>query len=139
MSAAKIILLVEDNEAAREGLASVLRREGYEVPIAADGQQALDLLTSGPDPDLIILDLVLPVLDGWQVLRRLREELHSAVPVLITTGTMLPPPWAERHECEGFLRKPIDTGFLLEEVCRCLSGKGPMPSSNSRRSRSLSS
>jgi CheY-like chemotaxis protein len=139
MSAAKIILVVEDNEAAREGLASVLRREGYEGLLAADGQQALDLLTSGADPDLIILDLVLPVLDGWQVLRRLREELHSAVPVLITTGTMLPPPWSERHECEGFLRKPIETGVLLEEVRRCLGGKGPMPSSNLRGSRFISS
>jgi CheY-like chemotaxis protein len=114
------ILVVEDNEAAREGLAFVLRREGFDVPLAADGQQALDLLRVGPHPDLIILDLVLPVLDGWQVLHRLRDEMHSAVPVLVTTGTVLPPPWAERHECEGFLRKPVEAGLLLEEIRRCL-------------------
>ena len=70
---------------------------------------------------LIILDLLLPVLDGWQLLHRIRGELHLPAPVLVTTGTLLPPPWAESHECESFLRKPIDAGVLLQEVRRCLS------------------
>src|ERR1700722_15142768 len=103
----KIILLVEDNDAAREGLAGALHHEGYGVAQAADGQRAFDLMRAGPRPDLVILDLLLPVMDGWEFLQRLRGELRSPVPVLVTTATFLTPPWAESHECAGYLRKPV--------------------------------
>lgn len=115
------LLVVEDEEITREGLAYILRREGYQVTVAADGQAALDVLRAGPAPDLIILDMLLPVLDGWVFLKLLaREERLSGVPILVATATTLNREWAEAHGCAGFIRKPFTTADLLEEVRRCL-------------------
>jgi CheY-like chemotaxis protein len=71
--ARRTLLVVEDNEAAREGLAFVLRRAGFHVLTAADGRRALLLLWSVPPPEVILLDMLLPVLDGWHFLERLRQ------------------------------------------------------------------
>jgi putative two-component system response regulator len=117
-------LVVEDNAPTREGLAAVLLRAGYLAQPAADGRQALHELTTGPRPDLILLDLVMPGLDGWHFLERLRQLGPPAVPVIITSGTSLSGGWAEAHGCQGFLAKPIEPDLLLQEVQRCL---GHMP------------
>ena len=120
------VLVVEDNDTAREELAVVLQRQGYGVLLAANGVEALDLLRAGPRPDLILLDMLMPVLDGWHLLEQLQEGgPQQPVPVIITTGTILTREWAESHGCQGFLRKPIETGPLLEEVRRCLGGAAP--------------
>jgi CheY-like chemotaxis protein len=118
---AKRILVVEDNAVTREGLAVILAREGYEVNLAANGLEAFRLMRSGPKPDLILLDMLLPLLDGWQFLKQLTWEVPVPPPVVIMTGTNLTREWAESHGCQGFLRKPIDTEPLLEEVRRCLA------------------
>jgi CheY-like chemotaxis protein len=115
------LLVVEDNEKAREGLATILRREGYEAVLAANGQEALDLLRVGPPPDLIILDMLMPVLDGWHFLETLKRRGPRPLPnIVITTGTNITLEWALDHGCQGFLRKPIQTEALLAEVRRCL-------------------
>jgi CheY-like chemotaxis protein len=115
------VLVVEDNEVAREGLAVVLQRAGCEVTLAADGREALDLLRSGPPPQLILLDMLMPVLDGWHFLEELRREVPPrAVPVVIVTSVNLSLEWALDHDCQGFVRKPIESEKLLEEVRRCL-------------------
>jgi CheY-like chemotaxis protein len=62
------LLIVEDNDVTREGLATLLRREGFTVELAAHGRQALDYLNTGARPDVILLDMLLPVLDGWHFL-----------------------------------------------------------------------
>src|SRR2546429_220201 len=104
---AKTLLVVEDNAVAGEGLAVVLRRAGYEVTTATNGRKALDLLVSGPAPDLVLLDMLMPVLDGWHFLEHLRRQ--SAAPsVIITTGTILTKEWAAAKGCVGFLRKPFE-------------------------------
>jgi CheY-like chemotaxis protein len=82
-----------------------------------DGQAALYLLAASPPPDLILLDMLMPVLDGWHFLNLLPQP-H--VPVVIATGTILTLEWADSHGCAGFLRKPIETEELLAEVRRCL-------------------
>jgi sigma-B regulation protein RsbU (phosphoserine phosphatase) len=115
------VLVVEDNEVAREGLAVVLGRAGYEVTLAADGEEALDLLRAGPAFHLILLDMLMPVLDGWGFLERLaREGTRARAPIVVATGSNLTPEWARDHGCQGFLQKPIDSGPLLGEVRRCL-------------------
>src|SRR4051812_34834241 len=116
------LLVVEDNDEAREGLARFLRGHGYQVVLAADGEQALSCLRCSPRPDLILLDMLLPVLDGWHFLERVRQQQQGGqppVPVVITTGTNLTREWALDHGCQGFIRKPIDTDRLLDEVRRC--------------------
>jgi len=117
---------VEDNEVARQGLAAVLRREGYRVTLAGNGQQALDCLDAGPTPDLILLNMVMPVLDGWHFLERLKGEGRTPpIPIVIATATTsLTREWAKDHGCQGFLRKPIEADGLLEEVRRCLGQAG---------------
>jgi CheY-like chemotaxis protein len=117
---ARLILVVEDNDVVREGFAVILRQEGHEVALAANGQQALDPLRRGPRPDLILLDMLMPVVDGWQFLQRFRPEGPEQPPVLVITSTILTREWARDHGCEGFLRKPVETEALLEEVRRCL-------------------
>jgi CheY-like chemotaxis protein len=117
----KTVLVVEDNAGAREGLAAVLRHAGYGVVTAADGLEALVQLRAGSAPDLILLDMLMPVLDGWRFLDEIKKLAGSvSIPVVVTTSTILTPEWAAAQGCAGFLRKPVDAAELLQEVTRCL-------------------
>jgi CheY-like chemotaxis protein len=107
------ILVVEDNPLASRQFTAVLVGHGYDVVAVQDGQQALDFLAANPAPDLILLDLVMPVLDGWQFLQLLP---HPQVPVIVATSTTPPEP----EGCAGFLQKPVENEELLAEVRRCL-------------------
>ena len=85
------VLVVEDNDAARESLALSLGREGFEGILAANGEEVLNHLRGGLKPDLILLDMLMPVLDGWHFLEALRREgPRPPVPVIITTGVLSP-------------------------------------------------
>ncbi len=117
----KSILVVEDNDIAREGLAVVLRQAGYLVDMEVDGAGALKRLREGPLPDLILLDMLLPGVDGWQFMeQRRRDPRLFSVPVVVTTGLgVAAPDWAASLGACGCLRKPIETDALLREVGRC--------------------
>jgi CheY-like chemotaxis protein len=107
------ILVVEDNPVANRQFAGALAGQGYDVVALRDGQQALEFLAANPPPDLILLDLVMPVLDGWQFLELMP---HPQVPVIVASSTDPPEP----EGCAGFLRKPVESEELLAEVRRCL-------------------
>lgn len=109
------VMLVEDQAATREMLARVLLRNGYDVLTAENGQQAFDVLFSFPLPDAILLDMLMPVLDGWHLLIRLKGTRAGNVPI-ITTGTILTREWAVLEGCAGFLKKPVDERDLLDEL-----------------------
>jgi two-component system response regulator MprA len=79
------VLVVDDERAVRESLRRALDLEGYDVELAADGQEALDRLEAGPDPDAVILDVLMPAVDGLEVCRRLRTS-GSRLPVLMLTA-----------------------------------------------------
>ncbi|MBM7855462.1 two-component system response regulator ResD [Desulfohalotomaculum tongense] len=79
----KQILVVDDEKKIRELIDIYLQNEGFGVHQASDGQQALDMLASG-DYDLVILDLMMPGIDGWEVCRRIRQ--HSEIPVIMLTA-----------------------------------------------------
>jgi two-component system response regulator MprA len=79
------ILVVDDERAVRESLRRALELEGYDVELAADGQEALDRLEVGPDPDAVILDVLMPAVDGLEVCARLRKT-GSRLPVLMLTA-----------------------------------------------------
>jgi CheY-like chemotaxis protein len=115
----KSVLVVDDNDGCREVAASVLRLGGYAVTEAADGQEALRSLAGGAAPDVILLDMLMPVLDGWQFLKHLKASAHGTIPVVITTGTILTREWAESFAGAGFLKKPFTDDELLAEVRRC--------------------
>ena len=119
------ILIVEDNELARANLVKILESAGYSPASVTNGREALDYLESKPPPDLILLDMLLPVLDGWRFLEELRRINKPTAPIIVTTGTLLSRKWAEDHGCAAFVRKPIDVEKLLHEIQRCMPGTTP--------------
>jgi len=118
---AKTIMVVEDNAIAREGLAVILRGHGFNVVAFDNGLDALNHVATGNKQDLILLDMVLPLLDGWHFLQRLKSLPVGATPVIVTTGTILTREWAAQNGCAGFLRKPIEEDELLDEINRQLA------------------
>jgi CheY-like chemotaxis protein len=116
------ILVVEDDQIARPALMSLLEGAGHRVIAVGDGRQALDEIRAGIIPELILLDMLLPILDGWHFLDVLRAHPEwKSIPIMIMTGIVLSPEWAHDHGCTGFLKKPIDNHALFQEVNRCLS------------------
>jgi CheY-like chemotaxis protein len=112
------ILLVEDNEMNRDMLSRRLIRRGFEVLLAVDGEQGLALAASAR-PDLILMDMSLPVLDGWEATRQLKADSAThAIPVIALTAHALS---GERERaleagCDDFDTKPIDLPRLLEKI-----------------------
>ena len=121
MAEMKTLLVVDDDTVTREAIGAVLRREGYNVISAPNGEEALAYLRSGRHPDLILLDMLMPVLDGWHFLQEIRAESAPPIPIIVVTATILSREWAEDHGCRGFVRKPIESDRLLAEIRRCLA------------------
>jgi two-component system response regulator RegX3 len=120
----KTLLIVEDNEIDREGMAFVLRGEGYTVLAFPDGKGALGYMSGKPPPDLILLDMVIPPpgCDGWRFLEE-RQKLPAlaSVPVIITTGLSIAgDQWAPSLGACVLLKKPVDVDPLLTAVRGCL-------------------
>lgn len=112
------ILLVEDNEMNRDMLSRRLQRKGYEVLIAIDGEQGVAMAQS-EQPDLILMDMSLPVLDGWEATRKIKAmPLISAVPVIALTAHAM----AGDQEkcvaagCDDYDTKPVDLPRLLGKI-----------------------
>lgn len=107
------VLVVEDDEDIRAAIAEILEGEGYEVAIAANGSEALDELQHMPRPCLILLDLMMPVMNGHEFLACIREVPRmQAVPVLVLTAVSTEVPPGAR----GLLRKPFIVEELLDAV-----------------------
>jgi CheY-like chemotaxis protein len=120
------ILLVEDNEMNRDMLSRRLTRNGFEVVIAVDGQQGVEMATS-EQPDVILMDMSLPVMDGWEATRRVKADPATrAIPVIALTANAM----VEDREkamaagCDDFDTKPVELPRLLEKIRAHLSGKG---------------
>jgi CheY-like chemotaxis protein len=117
------ILLVEDNEMNRDMLSRRLARHGHVVAIAVDGQQALDRIHADP-PDIVLMDMSLPVLDGWEATRRLRADpVTRHLPVIALTAHAMP---ADRDEalaagCNDYATKPVDLPGLLGLIAAVLA------------------
>ena len=114
---ANTILVVEDDSSTRAGLIAFLEAEGFTVLGAANGRQALDLLAGVAPPRLILLDLMMPVMDGWQFLAERRRELasRSGPPVVLLSGLGF---INGAPDVADFIRKPIDMDALLACVRR---------------------
>lgn len=109
------ILIVEDDADLREMMAQLLTLEGYRAETVANGRDALDYLQHGDRPDLILLDLMMPIMDGWEFRRRQREDPSLAsVPVVVLSA--LDQTRAADLGGTAFLKKPLDFDRLLELV-----------------------
>lgn len=115
------ILVVEDDEAIRGLVSEVLRDDGYEVSEASNGAEALDYVHHHR-PDLIVLDLMMPVMDGWAFVERCRDnQWCKDVPIVVTSASHDLPKTAERLRSYGVrtcLAKPFDVDGLLALVER---------------------
>ena len=111
------VLIVEDDADLREMMAQLLSLEGYEAHVVSNGREALDYLHSGEPPELILLDLMMPVMDGWEFRRAQRSDPELAgVPVIVLSA--LDPPRGTDIGAVEFLKKPVDFDRLLELVRR---------------------
>ncbi|MCW5890569.1 MAG: response regulator [bacterium] len=112
-----MLLLVDDNDDAREALAYLIEQTGCQVIEARDGEQALAVLRRGIRPGLILLDLMMPGLDGW-AFRNEQRKLDGArdVPVVIYSGSPTVEEDARHLQVAGWLRKPLDFERLLRVV-----------------------
>jgi CheY-like chemotaxis protein len=81
----KTILVIEDDDVARTGFGTILTDHGYRVALASSGLDGLDYLDKYDPPDLIILDMLMPDMDGWQFLKH-RDARWARVPVFIVTA-----------------------------------------------------
>ena len=112
------ILLVEDNEMNRDMLSRRLERKGYAVAMALDGEQALTMAVS-ENPALILMDMSLPVLDGWEATRRLKAAPGTkSIPIIALTAHAMASDEQRAREagCDDFDTKPIDFARLLEKI-----------------------
>jgi CheY-like chemotaxis protein len=105
------VLVVDDNADAVEALAQILEYEGFNVVTALDGREALDYLRTSPLPDLILLDLMMPVMDGWQVRRELANTpMLASMPVIVMTALA----GGAQIDADAIIAKPIDLKRLLQ-------------------------
>jgi len=112
------ILLVEDNEMNRDMLSRRLRRNGYEVVIAIDGLQGVEMAASEA-PDLILMDMSLPVIDGWEAARRVRQnEATRKIPVIALTAHAMAGDREKAIEagCDDYDTKPVEITRLLGKI-----------------------
>jgi CheY-like chemotaxis protein len=112
------ILLVEDNEMNRDMLSRRLLRKGFEVVMAVDGGQAV-MMAESEHPDLILMDMSLPVIDGWEATRRVKAaEATAHIPVIALTAHAMS---GDREKalsagCDDYDTKPIEMPRLLEKI-----------------------
>lgn len=110
------VVLVEDDPDIREAICDILELEGYKVSAYENGKEALDHLHESPNPGLIILDLMMPVMNGFQFLKaRSNDEALSDIPCFVVSAV------GKRKEvmsegAQGFLRKPVDANDILDLV-----------------------
>ena len=119
------ILLVEDNEMNRDMLSRRLVRNGHEVSIAIDGQQGVDMAMSQL-PDLILMDMSLPVIDGWEATRQIRaNDATRKIPVIALTAHAMAGDREKAVEagCDDYDTKPVEITRLLGKITALLATK----------------
>ena len=108
----KTILIVDDDLDIREALQEILEDKGYLACVASNGAQALELLDRAPKPGLVLLDLMMPVMDGYQFLEVFRSKRQfDGIPVVVVTAGIIVAPGVA-----GYIKKPFDTEQLLRVI-----------------------
>jgi len=123
------VLLIEDNEMNRDMLSRRLMKRGYGVAMAIDGRQGVDMAVS-EKPDIILLDMSLPVVDGWEAAKQIKaSDASKAVPLIALTAHAMA---ADRERamsagCDDFDTKPVELPRLLGKMETLLKAKGIAP------------
>ncbi|HWV58546.1 MAG TPA: response regulator [Longimicrobiales bacterium] len=110
------ILIAEDHFDSREALSTLLEAFGYDVVTAVNGREAVQLAREAP-PDLILMDIMMPEMDGFEATRRVREsEATREIPIIVVTAMEGARNLALQAGATDFLRKPIDSRTLLDRI-----------------------
>lgn len=113
----RTVLVVDDDLDILSLIAAVLQQEGYEVQTAADGHEGL-LVVEQLMPSLVLLDLKMPVMNGWEFARELRARYATQVPIVVLTASMYGEREAREIGADGWLDKPFDLDSLVAAVRR---------------------
>lgn len=119
--AAKLVMVVDDEPDVRESLVEALETHGWSAVTARDGADALDKLRAGPRPSAILLDIMMPVMDGWQFRSAQRlDPVLCDIPVVVFSANELVRAAAFDMGAAAFLKKPIRLDALLSTLRRCV-------------------
>ncbi len=111
------ILLIDDEPDLRECIAELLEGEGYTVKQAENGKTGLEILKSGHTPKIIVLDYMMPVMDGKTFCEHaINDSRISAIPIILLTAANVPPETTETMKVAAQLEKPIDIEKFLKAV-----------------------
>ena len=114
------VLVVDDDADARRMYSEYLRSKGWTVFTAADGRTGLDKITD-LTPDLVVLDLAMPRVDGWTVLKQLRESSWTArIPIVVVTALQNVRDDVLRAGADAYLTKPCTPDILFLQICALL-------------------
>jgi two-component system response regulator CpxR len=118
MGMGRDILVVDDDRDIRETLGEILHHEGYHVEMAENGARAVELIRRGPAPSLVLLDLMMPVMSGWEFLEMAETDAELAgIPVVVVSAMPAPLAPAEaRGGVKACLHKPLQLQQLLSLV-----------------------
>ncbi len=121
------VLVVEDDEAIAEALVSLLEDAGYHACRVPDGRRALDELRNGEETCVILLDMTMPVMNGWLFREeQVKDDALARIPVIVFTADALAEEKARAIGAAGWLRKPVDPGRLLKVVEQhCRAARAP--------------
>ncbi len=124
----RTVLLVEDDMRTLYALSATLRSKGMNVLVADTGQAALDVLAKHRDVEAVLMDIMLPEMDGYEAVRRIRQDKPLAnLPIIALTAKAMK---GDREKCleagaTDYLTKPVDADDLMTMLHTCLSGKAP--------------
>jgi two-component system response regulator MprA len=116
MVASKRVLVVDDDESIRDVIQMILTAEGHDVVTACDGLAALDQVQRSPFPDLILLDMKMPRMDGWAFADAYRRSSAPRAPIIVLTAAQDAAARALQINADGYLSKPFDLNDLVECV-----------------------
>jgi CheY-like chemotaxis protein len=118
------VLIIDDDPGVRESLCSTLAKAGYRVQSAANGEAGILALQRGLRPDLIVLDLMMPVMSGFEVIAVLREEPDwAAIPVVVVSAT--PGQTAQVLGVDAILKKPFNLADVRASILVAIASRRP--------------
>jgi CheY-like chemotaxis protein len=124
VTASACVLVVDDDADIRDSIGDILELRGYQVVRAANGREALERLRSGPLPCVILLDLMMPVLNGWEFrAQQTSDQKLAEVPVVVISGDGSTDQKAASIGVQEYLRKPLELSAILDVVRRHCGGR----------------
>lgn len=117
------MLIVDDDQRNILALSAVMRAKGFDIESALNGETGLSVLKTNPGIDLILMDIMMPVMDGYEAIRSIREDEHiSKIPIIALTAKAMK---GDREKCieagaTDYCPKPVDINLLIEKIDNCL-------------------